>query len=417
MSRFCFFVFLGAQLVPLSLMAPPLLAQDITETPLSETLQLEREPLSPVASGIQTQSDGASVTLSWQPIPNQETANVILRHTAPITSSNYDQAQIIAEVPPSQTQFVDTPEVSGSYYYAVVQRDADTGSLSPVFVASENATVLAVAIAAKEEAVEERVIFFDVILKNQAVVITWETDPFGKSAIIYRSTQPFEDITALARATIVAAGADAVPPYVDYPVPGVPYYYAVLPESVVRSGTVAFRNGENTNDLPVEVLGEYAAAPSGAKASVRDIPLPRLKIPGTESPVPAAFSEKTEKAISDVESAIKQAASRNAGLKVRDTPFRFPEDTTGISGGEEAALKGILDAHFESERWQDLEADITRFLSLRRTDEVTARARFYLGEAYFFLENYSEALEEFLLAQKTYPSKAAEWIQKTLKRL
>ena len=418
MSRFRFFALFGAVFASLSLMPQPLLAQNIPEAPLSETLQLEREPSPPVASGIQVQADGASVTISWQAIPNQQALNVVLRHTAPITASNYAEAQIIAEVEAAQTQFVDTPEASGSFYYAVATRDAETGALTPFFMPSENATVLAVAVAAKEEAVEERVTFFDVILKNQAVVITWETEPYGRSAIIYRATQPFEDITALARATIVAAGSEAVPPYVDYPVPDVPYYYAVVPESVVRSGAVTFRYGENTNELPIEVLGEYAAAPSRAKASVRDMPLPRLKVPGTELPPPVAFSEKAESAIVNMESYIaRQASSAKTNVQPRETPFRFSEDTTGISGGEEAALKSILDTHFESKNWQGLEADIIRFLSLRRTDEVTARARFYLGESYFFLENYSAALEEFLLARKTYPTKAAEWIQKTLKRL
>ena len=390
-------------------------AQVVPEAPLSETLQLERESPSPVPSGIQAQSDGASVTLFWQPMPNQEGANIILRHTEPITSSNYEQAQIIAEVEAAETSFVDAPDAAGSYYYAVATRDGETGELAAFFVAAENATVIAVEIAAKEKAEAERVIFFNLTLRNQSVVISWETAPSGKSVIIYRSTQAFEDITALARATIVAAGAEAVPPYVDYPVPDVPYYYAVVPASVVRSGTVVFRYGENTNDLPVEVLGEYVAAPSGAKPSVRDIPLPRLNIPGTELTQPAAFSEKTEMAVANVKSSIERRAKPSS--RGRDAPFRFSEDTTGISGGEEAALKSILDTHFESQNWQDLETDITRFLSLRRTDEVTARAHFYLGEAHFFLGDYSDALEEFLLARKTYPAKATEWIQKTLKRL
>ena len=416
MSRFRFLLFLGAQLLPLGLMAQPLLAQVVADDPLSETLQLELEVPLPVPSGIQALSDGATVALSWQPMPSQEGMNVILRHTEPITESNYAQAQIVAEAAPTEAQAFDTPEEPGSYYYAVATRDGETGAIAPFFVAAENATVFAAVVAAKEEAVEERVTFLDVTPRNQSVAITWETDPRGSAAIIYRSTQAFEDITALARATIVAAGDEAASPYIDYPVPSVPYYYAVLPESVVKSGAVSFRYGENTNELPVEVLGEFAGAPSGAKASVRDIPLPRINIPGSGGLQGAAFSDEAEKAVADMTSSIARQASSRA-RQSRDVPFRFAEDTAGISGGEEAALKSILDAHLESENWQDLAADLSQFLSLRRTEEVTARARFYLGEASFFLGNYSDALESFLLARKAYPAKAAEWIQKTLKRL
>ena len=351
MSRFRFFALLSAHLLPLSSMAQPLSAQNITERP-----PLERESSPSAAFGIQAQS-------------------------------------------------------SGAFHYVAVSRGADTDEIMPLFVPAENDAAFDAAIAAKEEAAEERVVFFDVALKNQAVVISWETVPYGKNVVVYRSNQVFDDITALARATVVASGEEAVSPYIDYPVPGVPYYYAVVPESVVKSGAVAFRYGENTNEIPVEALGEYAGMPSGAKASLRDIPLPRLNIPGTRPP-PAAFSEEAEKAVADVKAS---TASRTA--QSRDVPFRFPEDTTGILGGEAAALKSILDSHFESESWQDLESSIARFLSLRRTDEAAARARFYLGEARYFLGNYSEALEEFLLARKTYPAKAAEWIQKTLKKL
>lgn len=417
MSRFRFLALMGAQLLPLCLAPPSLSAQGFPQPPLPEAQGAGRAASPAVASGIQAQSDGTSVTLSWQPSPGQGGVSVVLRHVEPIAASNYAQAEIVAELEAGESRLVDAPSEGGAFYYAVVPRSAETGEIQPLFVPSENATVFPIEVAAPEENAGERVIFFGIVPRNQAVVISWETAPYGRSVIIYRSTQPFEDITALARATIVAAGAEAIQPYVDYPVPGVPYYYAVVPESVVRSGSVAFRYGENTNEIPVEALGEYAGAPSTAKSSVRDIPLPRLNIPGTGLPAPIALSDEAERAVADIASIARRGQAASESRKARDIPFRFPEDTAGISGGEEAALKSILDRHFESGDWQALASELSRFLSLRRADGVAARARFYLGEARYFLGNYSEALEAFLLTRDAYPAKAAEWIQKTLKKL
>lgn len=418
MGRFRFFVPLCAMFLPLLFKAPPLSAQVITEAPLSETLETSRVPLPPVASGLQAKADGASVTLTWQPFQGQQDKSVILRHTAPIAISNYAQAETIAELEAGETRFVDFPEESGSFYYAVIPRGAETGELQPFFVPSENSLVFPVEIAAAEAEAQVRVSFFDVILKNQAVVISWETEPYDSNVVIYRSTQPFEGITALAQASIVAASEEAVQPYVDYPVPGVPYYYAVVPESAVRSGGVVFGYGENTNEIPVEVPGEYAGIPSTtARAAVRDIPLPLLNPLGTTQAPPAAFSAETEEIIAAFNASTARRNAPQEESLPRDVPYRFPEDTAGGSGGEEAALKGILDTYFEGEAWAELEAELSRFLSLRRTDEVAARARFYLGEAYYFMGDYSQALAEFLLTRDAYPAKAGEWIQKVLKRL
>lgn len=265
---------------------------------------------------------------------------------------------------------------------------------------------------------EARISFFDVILKNQSVEIRWQTVPAGANVVLYRSTRPFENMTALAYATIVAANEEALPPYIDYPVPGVPYYYAVIPESVIRSGNVIFRYGENTSEMPVEVPGEYVSLPSETEASARSIPLPRLNLAGATQASPAAFSEETERIISLMNAAAeKQNVRQEQGRQERDIPYRFPEDTTGGSGGEEAALKSILDSNFSSENWEGLQAELSRFLSLRRAENVAARARFYLGEAHYFLGNYRRAIEEFLLMRDAYPAKAGEWIQKALKRL
>ena len=59
----------------------------------------------------------------------------------------------------------------------------------------------------------------------------------GKNLVVYRSTRPFTGTDSLVSAILVATIPDDGTPFVDYPVPGVPCYYAVIDEPSLRSGS------------------------------------------------------------------------------------------------------------------------------------------------------------------------------------
>ena len=388
------------------------------ETPVDAEAGQKRVPLPPVPSGLAAEANGGTVVLRWNNAGDSAAGSgcKILRHTLPITRQNYTEAEEAGTAAAGVNTFTDRLQEDGAFYYALIPLNGDGSPEALFFVSSENSLVFPVEVSIPD-VTDIRLTFFDVLLKNQAVVVRWDTQPEQERMILYRSTNPFVNLASVAQATVLTVTDGTTLSYVDYPVPGVPYYYAAVPEAVIRSGTAVFRCGENTNEIPVEVPGEYAGLPPVRRAAVRAMPLPLLN-PDHAEPKPAAvFSAETERTIAALDSALRRERSREGNAVRNPAPWRFPEDNEPGAGGENAALKQILDTRFDAKNWDGLAEDLNVFLSLRRTEEVSARAHFYLGQAYFFTEKYQDALEEFLLSQNAYPNKAREWVQKTLKRL
>jgi TolA-binding protein len=67
--------------------------------------------------------------------------------------------------------------------------------------------------------------------------------------------------------------------------------------------------------------------------------------------------------------------------------------------------------------WEKTREELLRYLSLPRSETSEARARFYLGQVYYYTQDIREALFEFLMIQSQYPEEANEWIQATLEQM
>jgi hypothetical protein len=378
----------------------------------SLALPADREvPPPPVVSGLQAVCKDTTVTLTWVKAPGIAGDNIILRSNRPITAANYKTADTRGTVPVAKTRFEDSIEPGQDYYYAVLSRDSD-GTAYDFFLPVSNALVVPVSAGPVQTPAKETVLStFDVITRNDAVIITWKSSLAGKNIVLYRSTSPFTDMTSLVQAILVSTLVDTGAPFVDYPVPGVPYFYAVIDEDTLRTGSVQFAEGQNTNRIPVEIPASYARIKRSTLPSIRPIPLPYLNLSQNAETPKWHFSDKTEKIIQKVTAhpIVKKESAKN--------PFVFLSDKDSVSGGEEYNLKKILDTSFSSHTWNTAISDLNDFLAIRRTAETTARTHFYLGEAWFFSGNYRKALPEFLLSQDLYYNQANEWIQYTLDRM
>jgi len=365
-------------------------------------------PPAPVVSDLRAEISGNAITLTWVPAPEVSGDNIILRSERPITAANFTAADKIGTVPASETRFTDTIESGKEYYYAILSRDGD-GTYYEFFLPASNALLVAVTQNQAVLAVPSVAISaFDAITREDAVILTWKSPSMARNVVIYRSTAPFTGMNSLVQSVIVAGFTDSGAPYVDYPVPGVPYFYAILDESAVRSGTVAFSDGENTNAIPVEIPSMYLKVQKNALPGVRPMPLPWLN-PASDIPVPERrFTSSTERMIKTL-----IAVSRPAEMPDR-IPYIFRSDLAASIGGEEDNLKSILETGFASKKWDTTVLELERFLSIRRSPETTARTRFYIGEACFFSGNYDRALLEFLLARDRYYNQSNEWIQYVL---
>ena len=77
---------------------------------------------------------------------------------------------------------------------------------------------------------------------DDKVIITYPADPH-KNAILYRSMHPIRTPQDLLNAVIIQPAF--VSPFVDNPVPGITWYYAVIYEDDIFSGNMGIRPGIN----------------------------------------------------------------------------------------------------------------------------------------------------------------------------
>lgn len=368
-------------------------------------------PPAPVVSQLQAVSTGNSVRLSWVQAPDVDGESIILRANRPITAGNYLSATRIGTVACTVTTFIDTVTDNQVYFYAILSKDSN-GTLYDFFLPVSNSLLLGISTGVGEITVKEtRFSAFDTMNRNDAIIITWKSSVEGKNLVLYRSTSAFTSMNSLVQAVVVSGFADTGVPYVDYPVPGVPYYYAIIDEDSIHSGTASFNPDENTNRIPVEIPSGFAKFQRAGLPGLRPMPLPYLN-PSQTAPVASwQFSPKTEKMIRAL------TAGTVSQRHITRTPYIFLSDSQSKSGGEEFTLKKILETNFPGGKWAEAITDLTQFLSLRRTPETAGRTHFYLGEAYYFNGNYPRALPEFLLSQDLYYNQSREWIRYVLEKM
>jgi hypothetical protein len=124
-------------------------------------------------------------------------------------------------------------------------------------------------------------------------------------------------------------------------------------------------------------------------------------------PSPAPLREETARALDTVQ-------RPQPGPPPVKRPRVFARDLEAPSGGEEAILRTIVQGPFVKREWQSARDDLLQYLSLPRSTAAEARARFYLGQTYYYSGKNREALIEFLFVQGRYPDESNEWIEAVL---
>jgi hypothetical protein len=330
------------------------------------------------------------------------------------------------EVPYGAQSYVDEAERPGIFHYFAVSSDEwgrkymipipHTNTVSVTVSADDTAFSLD---GSREtpgipETAEKGIRSFKAEEDNGRIVLSFEGG--GKDAVLYRSTKPIRTGEDLLQAVIAGRGSSS--PFIDYPVPGIPYYYAVIFEEDLNSGPVLFSAGKNTTAAPVTARGEQGTAGPASDGRIRNIPLPSINTEsarkGLAPDIPA--SPLSEDAL--------RAAGALAGSSSATVPFREPgvflediERSVSSSGGENGRLSQIVQGPFSSRKWEDAGEELRRFLSLPRSAAVEGRSRFYLGQVYYFTGKSREALFEFLSARNIYPNETNPWIDAVLARL
>ena len=255
-------------------------------------------------------------------------------------------------------------------------------------------------------------------MEGEAVIITYNTEGVPESGlkktVLYRSGRPIRQPRDLLNASIVLSGVSS--PFVDYPIPGLPWFYAVILEDDITGGSVGIYPGRNATRTAVEITGGETAP--GDVRPIRSLPLPAMSVhnavPGSDRfsviPDPEPLSQETVKAL---ESVTKAPAAPPPDKK----PRVFTRDLAEPGGGEDSELMLIVQDSFSKKDWRTANEELLRYLSLPRSSDTEARARFYLGQTCYFSGKYREALVEFLFVRPLYPNEAHVWIEAALSAL
>ena len=327
------------------------------------------------------------------------------------------------QVPRGVQSYIDPIESDGLRSYLVLASDANG---VPYTVRIPNTNYIEIDVKktplplSKSDSKYQNISSLKTEVQKDSIIISFTLNGSETKSIqplvLYRSTQPIRYVQDLVQAVIVQGGITSSP-YIDYPVPDIPYYYALVFEDDIKQGNLRLEGGKNVTLIPAEVpAGTFRIGLPGPQKDIRSIPLPLLSVTATvpgalntiQVPVLALpLSPEASKAVS----ALPFPEPKKAALK---KPRVFSQDLNAIGGGEEFTLRSIVQGAFNNRDWNSVIEQLERFLSLPRSSTIEARSRFYLGQAYYMTGKYREALFEFLLMKNLYPAEAREWIQSIL---
>lgn len=373
---------------------------------------------SPVVSQIKAESRNNFIRLTWIDSPDARGRVYIFRSTRPFGDS------IPANIRPvtvryGEQYFIDDTDDMENLYYFIAASDS-TGRRFDVIIPNTNTIGINIAkgevttppVVVQEKEVIQGISNLRARQEEGRVIITFDVTGKQKNTILYRSMQPIRQPRDLLNAAIVKSGVSS--PFTDFPVPGISWYYALAFEDEVTSGSMILKPGVNTIASAVTI-----SAGQTAEKAIRPIPLPIMTLSNTAS-ISGPFlndsnadsgrvplSEKTEKMLSD--SGLPEKA-----VHEKRSPRVFTEDLQMPSSGSDSALFQIINEYFVAGNWEGARTALLNYLSLSRSKDVEARARFYLGQALYFTGNYRGALFEFLSISSAHPAEANSWIDTVL---
>ena len=229
------------------------------------------------------------------------------------------------------------------------------------------------------------------------IFVTW-TPPENPSVTaldVFRTEEPiasFSQIASLAPVAQLAKDStsftDSVPDYKDY-------YYIVV--AVTEKG----RYDIVIPSVNATINGVHARLPRKNGAKDMSVSTQEKLYPeGVMRETPLPYIDLIENAKENKRTAMSRSV-REQGRLLTDSaqsahsplsPYVFEEDLISPDGGDDYLLFDVLKTTFIKRKYKDAQTELLRLLATNRSETVTSRSRFYLGESYYFRGNYAEAI-------------------------
>jgi len=383
----------------------------------------------PHVSGIRAEPRNNLIRLSWVDSPDARGPVYIFRSARPFRNSIPPNSRPVVVRYGEQFYIDETDDIENLYYY-IAASDASSGRRIDIILPQINSTNVnlaaasppviqgdppAAAVSVEESpphgtarSVVQGISNIRARQEGDRVSISFDVSGPRKNAVLYRSMQPLRQPQDLLNAVIVRSRVSS--PFIDDPVPGLSWYYAVIFEDEISGGNMGIRPGGNATSSPVMISVERTT-----ERPLRPIPLPAMSGSAVDGnfflhDAAAGFTPLSGQTKDMIRNS---SVPPKAALPLKN-PRVFAVDLQAPSGGEESALFQIVKEYFEKRDWEGSRLSLLHYLSLPRSKNVEARARFYLGQSLYFTGNYREALFEFLSIKSVHPVEANLWIDAVL---
>lgn len=372
----------------------------------------------PFVTGITATVEDNAVLISWKDPQAAVETLLVYRNSQEITADNLSSSALVGSVKAGTQEYLDHPPDTKPYFYAVLVAD-ENGNPYPSLVDFRNRTKNAVAVSTTTPMEKSVALVSDIkaSVKSGGVDITFVVSNSDATIALYRSTSPLTTNDDLVNAVLVQTSKADKTELLDNPIPGIPYYYAIFDEALLRVGNPSFVPGGNVLKVPVEIPLSEAETGGLQSAPTRVIPLPYLRLANdieTGKPL-ISPGQVTPVSVEPLDTATAKAVDKllagTPKTKVKEpTPEILPEDAANTTAPDPYSLSGIVAGSFSKGDYSSAEKLLRTFLNIKRSNKVQSRAHFYIGQCYYFLGQYRESFVEFLFAEDDYYAEAQPWI-------
>ncbi|MDR2901009.1 MAG: hypothetical protein LBV20_05775, partial [Treponema sp.] len=287
----------------------------------SGTAFAQETVFAPFVSRLTIEAKNNLIRLMWKDSTDVKGPVYIYRSKEPFENSFAPLPPNPIDVPYGVGSFIDEIVEPGTWHYMVISSDTN-GNRYEVAIPLGNIISILVQegivgqLAVRQEQTQtpmrapvEGIQSITASVYGDAVSINFRTDGTPKTPVLYRSVNEIKNPQDLLRAVIVQSGVTS--PFIDYPVPGISYYYSIVYEDDLALGHIQIQPGINTTRNPIEIplgVSESSSSQTYARNDLRSMPLPIIStsnlvsginnLPELPSPIP--LSEEADRAAREI---------------------------------------------------------------------------------------------------------------------
>jgi len=366
------------------------------------------------------------VLVTWRDASGYEGKYQVWRSQTAFESGAFEESSDIflaGTVSSSIESLIDRPAEPGTYYYAVTN-DVETTEL----IEQRNFLPRPVRIAVTAEQAQTPVTVrsLSVEAQNGTALLRFEPSRHGRRLAVYAATEAIKGSEDLQRAVRLGVIDSKELAYRDYPIPGVPTYYAVLDAEHVITGDSEFVPQQNTTVEPIRIeLGSVRRGTGAPQVgSQREAPIPILRMPWL--PATEAYALDLSRTPSELDP--ETQAALNAILTTYGVPALVPPEPTILPGdrhatgssaatgsGLRSSLATVLAGPFSRTEWSEAEKQLSNLLTIASSADHRARVQFYRGQCLYFLGHFNEASLSFVDAREQLFAESQPWLDAALR--